>query len=488
MRRIRILADDGHCGANGIPLHSKGMTASQRFIEKNSNCKNIASSIHGISSHLFGRHVLGSSNGPAMSQGSRISHGIEYFGDTKIQNFHKPDDEPEARDQKDEATGAKDSTDIIVAIVPETGASIYSASGLAREELPGLDVSLRGAVSIARRLQDPLAELVKIEPRSMGVGQYQHDLNQKSLSQELDLAVEGVVNKVGVELNTASASLLKRVSGLSDRLAKNLIEFRDSNGAFPSRKILLDVAGFGPKTFEQAAGFLKIQGQANPLDSTAVHPERYELVESMAKELNVSTGELMGNPALISKLELKRFIDHEKGIGEFTLTDIRAELEKPGRDPRPEFRVPEWREDIQTMDDLKPDLVLEGRVSNVTNFGAFVDIGVKRDGLVHLSEITHRWLKDPRDAVQVGQIVKVKVMEVNKDRERITLSMKALEAKPPVSRKSNRKTGKKKQKQVKNQQQKQRPPAKKKPDRKPQKKVSKEVQLNDLLEKFKRRW
>jgi protein Tex len=319
---------------------------------------------------------------------------------------------------------------VVVAIVPETGASVYSASAVARDELPQLDVSLRGAVSIARRLQDPLAELVKIEPRSLGVGQYQHDVDQKSLARELDTAVEGAVNRVGVELNTASAPLLRRVSGLSERLATAIVHHRDSNGPFHSRKSLLKVSGFGPKTFELAAGFLRVREGENPLDRTAVHPERYETVETMARALAVPVSNLVGNADLVGKLDFSRFADAERNLGKFTLEDIRNELLRPGRDPRPEFKTPEWRPDVTSVKDLQPGMVLEGRVSNVTNFGAFVDIGVHRDGLVHVSELTHRWVADPREAVKVGEIVKVKVLEVDYQRERIGLSIKALQQPP----------------------------------------------------------
>jgi uncharacterized protein len=320
---------------------------------------------------------------------------------------------------------------VVVAVVPETGASVYSASAVAREELPDLDVSLRGAVSIARRLQDPLAELVKIEPRSLGVGQYQHDVDQKSLDRELDTAVEGVVNRVGVELNSASAPLLRRVSGLSERLARAVVEHRERHGAYASRAALLSLPGFGPRTFELAAGFLRVRGGENPLDSTGVHPERYPAVERMARELGVKTADLVGNPGLVSRLDFTRFADAAQGLGAFTLGDIRAELERPGRDPRPDFRTPQWRPDVTTVKDLAPGMVLEGRVSNVTNFGAFVDVGVHRDGLVHVSELSHRWIGDPRQAVQVGQIVKVKVLEVDVVRERVSLSLKALQAPEP---------------------------------------------------------
>jgi uncharacterized protein len=325
-------------------------------------------------------------------------------------------------------------SDVVVAIVPETGASVYSASAVAREELPQLDVTLRGAVSIARRLQDPLAELVKIEPRSMGVGQYQHDVDQKSLEKELDTAVEGAVNRVGVELNSASASLLRRVSGLSERLAHNIVAHRDSNGPFSSRKALLKVTGFGPKTFELAAGFLRLREGEHPLDRTAVHPERYQVVEQMAAALQVPLPDLVGNTALVGQLDFSRFAREDQGLGKFTLEDIKNELIRPGRDPRPEFKTPEWRADVTSVKDLQPGMVLEGRVSNVTNFGAFVDIGVHRDGLVHVSELTHRWVADPREAVKVGEIVKVKVLEVDYQRERIGLSIKALQQPPAEGR------------------------------------------------------
>jgi uncharacterized protein len=323
---------------------------------------------------------------------------------------------------------------VVVAIVPETGASVYSASAVAREELPTLDVSLRGAVSIARRLQDPLAELVKIEPRSLGVGQYQHDVDQKSLDRELDTAVEGAVNRVGVELNTASAPLLRRVSGLSERIANAIVHHRDTNGPFRSRQSLLKIAGLGPKTFELAAGFLRIREGENPLDRTGVHPERYAVVQKMAEGLRVPVSNLVGNPDLVGKLDFSRFADAEHNLGKFTLEDIRNELLRPGRDPRPEFKTPEWRADVTSVKDLQPGMVLEGRVSNVANFGAFVDIGVHRDGLVHVSELTHRWVADPREAVKVGEIVKVKVLEVDHQRERISLSIKALQQPPAEGR------------------------------------------------------
>jgi len=317
--------------------------------------------------------------------------------------------------------------DIIVVIVPETGASVYSASQVAREELPDLDVSIRGAVSIARRMQDPLSEFVKIEPRSLGVGQYQHDVNQKALEKELAMSVEQAVNTVGVELNTASTSLLKYISGLSERIAREIIKTRNETGPFRSRKDLLSVKGLGPKTFEQAAGFLRILGATNILDTTAVHPERYKLVEKMAEMMEMPLDNLVGNPENVKKINFEQFIDTSDGVGEFTLADIREELLKPGRDPRPEFKAPKWRDDIRTIEDLKEGMRIEGRVSNVANFGAFVDIGLKADGLVHISELSNKWVDDPRKVVQVGDIVKVMVKEIDLKRSRVGLSIKALQ-------------------------------------------------------------
>ena len=320
---------------------------------------------------------------------------------------------------------AADLDEVVVAIVPETGASVYSASGVARAELPGLDVSLRGAVSIARRFQDPLAELVKIEPRSLGVGQYQHDVDQKALAAELDLAVENTVNRVGVELNSASPSLLRRVSGLSERLATQVVEHRDATGRFTGRRPLLDVAGFGPQAFELAAGFLRISDGEHPLDRTAVHPERYSVVEAMAAELGAGVAELVGDPARVEQIRFDRFADAERGLGAFTLDDIKRELLTPGRDPRPEYQAPELRDDVTSIDDLEPGMELEGRVSNVANFGAFVDLGVKRDGLVHISELADGWVADPREVVQVGEVVRVRVLEVDRQRGRISLSRRS---------------------------------------------------------------
>ncbi len=321
-------------------------------------------------------------------------------------------------------------SEVIVVIVPETGASVYSASALAREELPDLDVSLRGAVSIARRLQDPLAELVKIDPRSLGIGQYQHDVDARRLGEELDRTVEAAVNRVGVELNSASAALLRRVAGLTERTARNVVEHRDAGAPFRTRRQLLDVPGIGPRAFEQAAGFLRVRGGAHPLDDTAVHPERAPLVEAMARQLGVPLAKLVGDPALVARVDFSRFVDEAAGVGRYTLDDIRAELQRPGRDPRPAFEAPALRDDVCSIDDLREGMTLEGRVSNVTNFGAFVDIGVKRDGLVHVSQLTHRWIEDPREVVRVGQVVEVQVLEVDHQRGRISLSIKALQPHP----------------------------------------------------------
>jgi protein Tex len=321
-----------------------------------------------------------------------------------------------------------DAEDVLVAVVPETGASVYSASEIAREELPTLDVTIRGAVSIARRIQDPLAELVKIDPKALGVGQYQHDVDQKRLQGELDAAVEKVTNQVGVELNMASAPLLRRVSGLSSRVATEIVNQRDANGPFRTRRELLKVPRLGAKAYEQAAGFLRIRDAANALDDTAVHPERYGVVEDMARALGVKTKELVGAPHLAATLDLSQFADEGKQLGLFTLEDIRDELSRPGRDPRPDFQTAETRDDVTSIDDVEPGMTLEGRVTNVTNFGAFVDIGVKRDGLVHLSELSDDWVDDPHQVVQVGQIVTAVVVDVDRERERIGLSMKLVGA------------------------------------------------------------
>ncbi len=307
-------------------------------------------------------------------------------------------------------------------VVSEAGASVYSASELAATEFPDLDVSLRGAVSIARRLQDPLAELVKIEPKAIGVGQYQHDVNQRELARSLDAVIEDCVNAVGVDVNTASAALLARVSGLNSTLAKNIVEWRDNHGAFNNRKQLLDVARFGPKTFEQAAGFLRIQQGDNPLDASAVHPEAYPVVERIIAKIQRDIKDIMGQTAALQGVSPTDFTDEKFGLP--TVKDIFNELEKPGRDPRPEFKTANFQEGIESISDLIPGLVLEGVVSNVAAFGAFVDIGVGQDGLIHISALSDQFVKDPREVVRVGQTVKVKVMDVEVERNRINLSMR----------------------------------------------------------------
>ena len=322
----------------------------------------------------------------------------------------------------------KHTLDIFVVVVNEAGASVYSASKRAREEFPKLDVTVRGAISIARRLQDPLAELVKTEPKSIGVGQYQHDVDQKKLKRSLAAVVESCVNRVGVDLNSASVDLLKYVSGIGDKLALNVVAYRDQHGVFKSRPQLREVEGFGEKTFEQAAGFLRIKDGENPLDRTGVHPESYPLVERMASSLGTSVSELIENPAQINAIDFKAF---EAEGGRYTVADIREELLKPGRDPRDKFVVPKFREDVKEIADLKEGMELEGTVTNVTNFGAFVDLGVHQDGLVHISELSHKYVQDARQAVKVGDIVKVKVIGVDPGMKRISLSMKAITPKPP---------------------------------------------------------
>ncbi|MBK5944554.1 Tex family protein [Halorhodospira halophila] len=307
-------------------------------------------------------------------------------------------------------------------VVSEAGASVYSASENASRELPDLDVSLRGAVSIARRLQDPLAELVKIEPKSIGVGQYQHDVNQSHLGRKLDAVVEDCVNAVGVDANTASAPLLARVSGLGPGLAEKIVQHRFDNGRFRTRKDLQEVPRLGPKAFEQAAGFLRIPQGDNPLDASAVHPEAYPVVERICAETGRSVGELIGDEGFLATLDAKAYTDER--FGEPTVRDILGELAKPGRDPRPEFRTAAFREGVEKIDDLEPGMVLEGTVTNVANFGAFVDIGVHQDGLVHISALAHEFVRDPRDKVRTGDVVQVKVMEVDLERQRIGLSMR----------------------------------------------------------------
>ena len=307
-------------------------------------------------------------------------------------------------------------------MVSEAGASVYSASELAAEEFPDLDVSIRGAVSIARRLQDPLAELVKIEPKSIGVGQYQHDVSQSQLSQSLEAVVEDCVNGVGVDLNMASAPLLAQVAGLNKTLARNIVEYRDENGQFSSRQQLLKVARLGPKAFEQAAGFLRISNGDNPLDASSVHPEAYALVETIARAQQQAVDALIGNSELLKQVDANAFITDEFGLP--TITDILSELEKPGRDPRGEFKTAVFKEGVEEVKDLKPDMILEGVVTNVTNFGAFVDVGVHQDGLVHISSLTDKFVSDPHTVVKAGDVVKVKVMEVDVERKRISLSMR----------------------------------------------------------------
>ncbi len=333
-------------------------------------------------------------------------------------------------------TGSREVADIIKAanlgpfsvVVSEAGASVYSASDVARQEFPDLDLTVRGAISIARRLQDPLAELVKVDPKSIGVGQYQHDVDQRRLKQGLEQTVESCVNRVGVDLNTASAPLLKQVAGLSERVAQKIVEFRNEHGRFKSRVQLMAVSGFGPKTFEQAAGFLRIRNGDNPLDMTAVHPESYSVVEAIAASLGLSVPELIAKPEVVEKVKMEGFKTEKVGI--FTLNDIREELRKPGRDPRDKFVVATFREDVKEMKDVSVGMILEGVVTNVTKFGAFVDIGVHQDGLVHVSEVSHRYITDPAELLKAGQIVKVVVLAVDLKAKRIALSMKALEPKP----------------------------------------------------------
>ncbi len=307
-------------------------------------------------------------------------------------------------------------------IVNEAGASVYSASEFAAKEFPDLDVTIRGAISIARRLQDPLAELVKIDPKSIGVGQYQHDVSQTQLARSLDAVVEDCVNAVGVEVNTASAALLARVSGLNTTLANNIVEFRNANGAFPSRAALKKVPRFGDKTFEQAAGFLRVANGDNPLDASAVHPESYSVVEKIAGKHGRNIKGLIGDSGFLRGLKPVDYVDEKFGLP--TITDILKELDKPGRDPRPEFKTAQFQEGVEEITDLVPGMILEGTVTNVTNFGAFIDIGVHQDGLVHISALSNTFVKDPREVVKAGDIVKAKVMEVDVPRKRIALSLR----------------------------------------------------------------
>ncbi|MES3011167.1 MAG: helix-hairpin-helix domain-containing protein, partial [Pseudomonadota bacterium] len=315
-------------------------------------------------------------------------------------------------------------------VVSEAGASVYSASEFASQEMPDVDVSLRGAASIARRLQDPLAELVKIDPKSIGVGQYQHDVNQSDLMRSLDTVVEDCVNSVGVDLNTASVPLLARVSGLSNTVAKAVVRWRDANGAFASRADLLKVSGLGAKTFEQSAGFLRLRSQAagsNPLDMTGVHPETYPVVEKIMAHTGKPVAELMGRADMLKTLKPELFANEQFGV--ITVKDILAELEKPGRDPRPDFKVARFNDGVEDIKDLKEGMTLEGTVSNVAAFGAFIDIGVHQDGLVHVSQLSNKFVTDAREVVKTGDIVKVRVTEVDVARKRIALTMK-LDAAP----------------------------------------------------------
>jgi uncharacterized protein len=336
-------------------------------------------------------------------------------------------------------------------MVSEAGASVYSASEFAAKEFPDLDVSIRGAVSIARRLQDPLAELVKIDPKAIGVGQYQHDVSQSQLSKTLDNVIEDCVNNVGVDLNSASAALLTRVSGLNKIMAENVVAYRDKNGRFNDRKELKKVARLGPKAFEQAAGFLRISAGKNPLDNSAVHPETYPIVEKIIAQLNTSIETLMGNSEQLRTLNIQTLVN--ESIGELTLKDIVSELEKPGRDPRPEFKAAQFKEGVNTINDLTVGMILEGVISNVANFGAFVDLGVHQDGLVHISSLTDKFVSDPREIVKAGDIVKVKVVEVDASRKRISLTMRldeTITAKPAQHQQTNKSQGRPQNKSVQN--------------------------------------
>ncbi len=325
-------------------------------------------------------------------------------------------------------------------IVSEAGASVYSASEFAAQEFPDLDVSIRGAVSIARRLQDPLAELVKIDPKAIGVGQYQHDVSQSQLSQTLDNVIEDCVNAVGVDLNSASAALLSRVSGLNKTMANNVVSFRDEHGRFNNRNELKKVARLGPKAFEQAAGFLRITNGNNPLDCSGVHPETYALVEQILKQSNSTITELIGNKSALENINIETLASESFGI--ITIKDIISELEKPGRDPRPEFKTATFQEGVNTINDLKVGMILEGVISNVANFGAFVDVGVHQDGLVHISSLTNKFVSDPHEIVKAGEVVKVKVTEVDPQRKRISLTMRLDEVTPPVTSHSTEKSAK----------------------------------------------
>ncbi len=368
-------------------------------------------------------------------------------------------------------------------MVSEAGASVYSASEIATNEFPDLDVSLRGAVSIARRLQDPLAELVKIEAKSIGVGQYQHDVNQARLARSLDGVVEDCVNAVGVDINTASAALLAHISGLNDTLAKNLVQYRDEHGAFSNRNQLKNVNRMGEKAFQQAAGFLRIMNGDNPLDASCVHPEAYPLVEKIIADKKVDISHLIGNRELLNSVKPEQYADEHYGLP--TIRDVLRELEKPGRDPRPEFKTAQFKEGVEDINHLHEGMILEGVVSNVTNFGAFVDIGVHQDGLVHISAMTNRFITDPRAVVKAGDIVTVKVVEVDKERKRIGLSMKLEEeSSSPVQKKEAKSQQPKKQLETKKAEYKKKPETPKKAE--PVKKTVFNTAMADALAKLKR--
>lgn len=333
-------------------------------------------------------------------------------------------------------------------VVSEAGASVYSASELAAKEFPDLDVTFRGAVSIARRLQDPLAELVKIDPKAIGVGQYQHDVNQNRLAKKLEAVVEDCVNSVGVNVNMASAPLLKRVAGLTDSMAENIVSYREQNGAFKNRQEILSVSRLGPKVFEQAAGFLKISDGDNPLDASSVHPEAYPVVENILEKNGIDVSnkgmkQVIGDKSFLSSLAANDYA--MEGFGEPTVRDIIQELEKPGRDPRPEFKTASFKDGIEKVSDLREGMILEGVITNVTNFGAFVDIGVHQDGLVHISVIADKFVKDPHEVVKTGEVVKVKVMDVDAKRNRIALSMRLTEEVERKAAKPNENVNKKSQ-------------------------------------------
>lgn len=370
--------------------------------------------------------------------------------------------------------------EIIVVSVSEAGASVYSASDVAREEFPDLDLTVRGAISIARRLQDPLAELVKIDPKSIGVGQYQHDVHQPLLQRKLHEVVENCVNRVGVELNTASASLLSYVAGLGPSLAKKIVMHREQEGSFPRRRALLKVAGLGPKAFEQAAGFLRVRDSDNPLDRSAVHPERYKLVEKIATDMGISLKDLVGNTEQVGNIDIERYLGD--GVGEPTLLDIMEELKKPGRDPRDTFEAPQFREDVNTLEDLREGMTLEGVVTNVTAFGAFVDVGVHQDGLVHISELADHFVKDPRTLVKVGDKISVRVIGVDLERRRISLSGRSGKS----SREEQRPARGAAPERPANENHRRMPPGRGRPPRKPPKQVGNNFSNNpfrDLLKK-----